>query len=150
MSSQIPKLILLPGMDGTGELFADFVKALPNLEIEVMRYPTDRHLSYEQLVPIVRSGISASEPFVFVAESFSTPLAIKLAADNPSNLKGVVICGVRYEPASRLVSLAGYSSIADSVLFQTSRFSGAALACRTECAASVDFFLAGSNLIGKA
>jgi pimeloyl-[acyl-carrier protein] methyl ester esterase len=80
-------------MDGTGTLFREFVKALPEaFESEVVRYPSDRCLSYTQLAPFVRPAISISESFVIVAESFSTPLAIQCAATNPPNLKGPVIC----------------------------------------------------------
>lgn len=87
------KLVLLPGMDGTGDLFADFVQALPNeFETEIVRYPTDFFLSYSELMPLVHSTTSPSEPFVLVAESFSTPLAIRYAATNPPKLKGVVLC----------------------------------------------------------
>jgi serine aminopeptidase S33 family len=41
---------------------------------------------------ITQSAFPASGPFVLVAESFSTPLAIQLAATNPPNLKGIVLC----------------------------------------------------------
>jgi pimeloyl-[acyl-carrier protein] methyl ester esterase len=94
VSSQLPKLILLPGLDGTGELFTDFVKALPNnFETLVLRYPTDRFLSYKQLAAFVTSAISMDHPSVLVAESFSTPLAIQLAAATTrTNLKGIVLC----------------------------------------------------------
>jgi len=93
MSSQFPKLILLPGMDGTGNLYTNFIKALPDVfETEVLRYPADHFLSYEQLVRVIEPVASSGEPFVLVAESFSTPLAILLAATKPPTLKGVVIC----------------------------------------------------------
>jgi pimeloyl-[acyl-carrier protein] methyl ester esterase len=93
MGLTFPKLILLPGMDGTGELFADFIRILQmEFEAEVLRYPPDRFLSYEQLMPQTRSVFPASKPFVLVAESFSTPLVIQLAATNPQNLKGIVLC----------------------------------------------------------
>jgi pimeloyl-[acyl-carrier protein] methyl ester esterase len=93
MGLQFPKLILLPGMDGTGELFAEFIRALPvESETEALRYPADRFLSYEQLMALTQSVLPASEPFVLVAESFSTPLAMQLAATNPPNLKGIVLC----------------------------------------------------------
>jgi pimeloyl-ACP methyl ester carboxylesterase len=89
----IQKLVLLPGMDGTGNLFADFVKALPHeFEAVTVRFPTDIFLSYSELVGTVRSAISDREPFVLVAESFSSPLAIQYAATNPPNLKGLVLC----------------------------------------------------------
>jgi pimeloyl-ACP methyl ester carboxylesterase len=86
-------LVLLPGMDGTGNLFAEFVKALPDeIETVVVRYPVDVCLSYSELLETVRSATPDREPFVIVAESFSTPLAILFAATTPKNLKGMVLC----------------------------------------------------------
>ena len=74
MGLRFPKLILLLGMDGTGELFADFIKALPvESEAEVLRYPADRFLSYKQLMALAQSVLPASEPFVLVAEFFDAP-----------------------------------------------------------------------------
>jgi pimeloyl-[acyl-carrier protein] methyl ester esterase len=71
------KLVLLPGMDGTGMLFAGFVTALPeSFETMTVRYPTDRPLSNLELEGIVRAACPVTEPFMLVAESFSTPLAI--------------------------------------------------------------------------
>jgi pimeloyl-[acyl-carrier protein] methyl ester esterase len=88
----VATLVLLPGMDGTGKLFADFAAALPGSFVTVtVTYPPDRLLSYAELVELVRAACPAAEPFVLVAESFSTPLAIQYAATNPANLKGVVL-----------------------------------------------------------
>jgi pimeloyl-[acyl-carrier protein] methyl ester esterase len=87
------KLVLLPGMDGTGMLFAGFVTALPeSFETMTVRYPTDRPLSNLELEGIVRAACPVTEPFMLVAESFSTPLAIQYAASNPVNLEGLVLC----------------------------------------------------------
>ena len=86
-------LVLLPGLDGTGNLFVKFVSALPaSLNARIVRYPTDRLLDYADLLPIVVDAIPKSQPFVLLAESFSTPLAARLAATNPAGLKGLVIC----------------------------------------------------------
>jgi pimeloyl-ACP methyl ester carboxylesterase len=86
-------LVLLPGLDGTGNLFANFVSALtPNLDTRIVRYPTDRLLSYADLFSFVVDAVPQTQPFVLLAESFSTPLAVRLAATNPANLKGLVIC----------------------------------------------------------
>ena len=75
------KLVLLPGMDGTGELFDGFVESLHNkFSLQIVRYPTQRVLSYQELTSLLQSTIQASEPFVLVAESFSTPLAIQYGA----------------------------------------------------------------------
>ena len=93
MSPLLPKLVLLPGMDGTGRLWADFIAALPKgFEAQAVQYPTDRCLSYAELGEIVRDAAPDSETFVLVAESFSSPLAIQYAATKPPNLRGLVIC----------------------------------------------------------
>jgi pimeloyl-ACP methyl ester carboxylesterase len=88
-------------MDGTGELFRDFVKPLlENFETKIARYPSDSRLSYPELSDLVKSTTDLSEPFVLIAESFSTPLAIQWAATNPPNLKGLVLCaGFARSPA---------------------------------------------------
>jgi pimeloyl-ACP methyl ester carboxylesterase len=80
-------------MDGTGELFRYFVAALPEIfKTKTVRYPTDQYLSYRELLDFVRAACPLSEPFVLIAESFSTPLAIQYAATNPANLKGLILC----------------------------------------------------------
>ena len=87
------KLVLLPGLDGTGELFSEFVAALAGeFETEAVRYPTEQCLSYAELEDFVQAACPISGPFVLLAESFSTPLAIKYAASNPENLAGLVLC----------------------------------------------------------
>ncbi|HLY43046.1 MAG TPA: alpha/beta hydrolase [Terracidiphilus sp.] len=87
------RLLLLPGMDGTGDLFADFAAAIPEpYDIVTVGYPTDRCLSYDELAPLVETAASRGGPFVLIAESFSTPLAIRFAATNPAGIKGLVLC----------------------------------------------------------
>jgi pimeloyl-ACP methyl ester carboxylesterase len=95
------KLVLLPGMDGTGDLFADFIAALPeSFETVTVRYPTDRCLSYSELSELVQVSCPVSEPFVLVAESYSTPLAIECGASNLGGLQGLVLCaGFATSPA---------------------------------------------------
>ena len=89
----MPRVVLLPGMDGTGTLFESFVNELPGgIDAEILQYPLDRYAPYSELVNLVQSRCSNSEPFVLVAESFSTPIAIRYAATNPWNLKGVILC----------------------------------------------------------
>lgn len=60
-------------------------------------YLRDLVLSYGDLAKMVRyvtfeSELFVSKPFVLLAESFSTPLAIQIAAERPPNLKGPVLC----------------------------------------------------------
>lgn len=89
----LPTLVLLPGMDGTGALFRHFVAALPRqTKIVLVRYPESAALGYEALEDSVRRVLPESEPFILVAESFSGPLAITVAAAEPPGLCGLVLC----------------------------------------------------------
>jgi pimeloyl-[acyl-carrier protein] methyl ester esterase len=103
------RLVLLPGMDGKGELFAGFIKALPDtLPAKAIRYPANIFLSYAELLPLVLSACPVNEPFVLLAESYSTPLAIQFAATNPPNLKGLILCaGFASSPRSGLLRILG-------------------------------------------
>jgi pimeloyl-[acyl-carrier protein] methyl ester esterase len=87
------RLVLLPGMDGTGSLFLDFSSALgPNAKSTIVRYPTDRALGYTELEDIARSFLPEDSPYILLAESFSGPIAISIAASSPTGLVGLVLC----------------------------------------------------------
>jgi hypothetical protein len=47
-------LVLLPGMDGSGLLFSEFIKAL-DAKCEVIAYPPNDALGYEQLADCFRT-----------------------------------------------------------------------------------------------
>ena len=86
-------LVLLPGMDGTGELFDDFLRALgPGIRPVVVAYPLDRALNYDQLEGVVRLNLPLDEPYVLLGESFSGPIAVSIAAAAPPQLRGLVLC----------------------------------------------------------
>lgn len=88
-------LVLLPGLDGTGLLFADFVEELrriaPEIDAIVVQYPTDQPLGYAELEKIVREALPKDGPFVLLGESFSGPVAISIAASRPTGLVGLVL-----------------------------------------------------------
>jgi pimeloyl-ACP methyl ester carboxylesterase len=87
------KLVLLPGMDGTGILFELLVAALPeNLHPMVQSYPRDEPLSYEELLPFIQANLPAGEPFIVLGESFSGPLALRVAAARPPGLRAIILC----------------------------------------------------------
>ncbi len=92
-----PTLVLLPGLDGTGKLFTRFLEALSeaidNLDARVIAYPLGLPLGYEELEARVRSALPKDRPFVLLGESFSGPIAIRIAADPPPQLTGVIFCG---------------------------------------------------------
>jgi pimeloyl-[acyl-carrier protein] methyl ester esterase len=58
----------------------------------VVSYPHDRARNYAELLAYVTDRLPTHNPYVVLAESFSTPLAVKLAAQHPDNLRGLIIC----------------------------------------------------------
>lgn len=85
------KVVLLPGLDGTSELFESFVAATPpGFEVVPVRLPSDRPRSYLELTEFVMSSMPPG-PFALVAESFSGPLALQVAARAP-RIRAVALC----------------------------------------------------------
>jgi pimeloyl-ACP methyl ester carboxylesterase len=85
------RLLLLPGLDGTGQLFRWLIERLPpSLQPTVVSYPADIS-SYSRLLPIVQSALPVGEQFVIVGESYSGPLAVLAAAERPRGLAGVIL-----------------------------------------------------------
>lgn len=73
-------VLLLPGMDGTGELLTELADGLSaHRPVQVIAYPLDRPLGYDDLVAFVVAR-APKEKFVVVGESFSGPIAIEIAA----------------------------------------------------------------------
>lgn len=86
-------LVLLPGMDGSGTLFAPFIMALGNaFNTVVVRYPPDRAWDYSACLALARQAIPPSGQCVIIGESFSGPVAIALAAERPKGLVALVLC----------------------------------------------------------
>jgi len=84
--------VLLPGLDGSGRLFAPLLAAGPRgVRAEVVSYPPDVPLGYAELLPLVRARLPSRGRFVLVAESFSGPLAVRLAAERPRGLAALVL-----------------------------------------------------------
>lgn len=87
------RLVLLPGMDGTGTLFGPFTAALGGrMPVITVTYPADQPLDYAQLQVRVRECLPMDEPFLLLGESFSGPVAIAIAANAPRNLAGLILC----------------------------------------------------------
>jgi pimeloyl-ACP methyl ester carboxylesterase len=87
-------------MDGSGLLFAEFIASLaPGVDAIVVSYPADAVLGYAELETLARAALPTDRPFVLVAESFSGPVAISLAASSPVGLRGVVlVCSFARSP----------------------------------------------------
>ena len=90
----LPALVLLPGLDGTGKLFSEFVKELgPSVDSLIVTYPKDLPLGYHDLEALVWAALPRDRPFVLLGESFSGPIAIRIAARSPAGLVAVILCG---------------------------------------------------------
>ena len=84
-------LLLLPGLDGTGLVFEPLLKHLPaEIDAQVVRYPTDRIMTFQEHVDFSRKQLPKKKPFVLLAESFSGPVGLQLLAEPPRNLIGVI------------------------------------------------------------
>ena len=87
------KLVLLPGLDGTGVQFKPLLRVLPShIEPLVVTYPLHQALGYDALCEYVRTLLPVDEDYVLLGESFGGPLSIRLAAERPPGLKGLVLC----------------------------------------------------------
>jgi pimeloyl-ACP methyl ester carboxylesterase len=90
--ARAPKLILLPGLHGTCALMAPFMTALgEGADVQALDYPRDRVLDHAALAEWVRPQLPVDKPFVLLGESFSGPVALRLAADRPRGLRALVL-----------------------------------------------------------
>jgi pimeloyl-ACP methyl ester carboxylesterase len=92
MAQGIIKLVFMPGLDGTGISFEPLSKFLSkNITTTVVRYPTDRLLSFEETVAFAHDQIKGEQDIV-LAESFSGPVAVSLIASGRLKVKGLILC----------------------------------------------------------
>jgi pimeloyl-ACP methyl ester carboxylesterase len=94
MPDAAPTLVLLPGLDGTGKLFSEFVRVLGGrVDSLIVTYPLDQALGYDELETLVLAALPRNRSFVLLGESFSGPIAIRIAARSPVGLVAVILCG---------------------------------------------------------
>ena len=86
-------LVLLPGLDGTGNLFAPLIPELPRtLNVITAAYPSARFMPYPELVSWLSELVPRDGPFAILGESYGSTVAVKFAATHPPNLTGVILC----------------------------------------------------------
>lgn len=74
------RVVILPGLDGTGLMLREFARAAPEgWTVEIATYPLDLS-GYDALVRFARQRLPQDEPYLLIAESFSGPIGIRLAA----------------------------------------------------------------------
>jgi pimeloyl-ACP methyl ester carboxylesterase len=106
----IPRLILLPGLEGTGDLFEPLERAMgAPASLTVVRYTSPELTRYVECVAYVREQLPRNESYVLVGESFSGPVAVSIAASNPPGLVGLVLVGSFVSSPRRALSwLSGF------------------------------------------
>ena len=86
------KLVLLPGMDGTGRLLGPLVRALDGrLETRVLSYPANVVLGYAELTELVGKQLPADGDYAILAESFAGPIGLALARRRLPGLRALVL-----------------------------------------------------------
>jgi pimeloyl-ACP methyl ester carboxylesterase len=103
----MPVLVLLPGLDGTGLLLSDLAASLgTGVLVVIATYPTDSPAGYAGLEAVARSFLPSDQPFFLLAESFSGPIGIAIAASAPPGLRGLVLsCSFARNPRPVLALL---------------------------------------------
>jgi pimeloyl-[acyl-carrier protein] methyl ester esterase len=86
------RVLLLPGLDGTGRLFRPLLDAFPSsVDARVIAYPNGRVLSADELAAFVSASIDPAEAYWLVAESFSGPIALQIASQAVHRPDGLVL-----------------------------------------------------------
>jgi pimeloyl-[acyl-carrier protein] methyl ester esterase len=86
------RLVLLPGLDGTGLLFEPLCRELSSsVRPLTLDYPRDRVTSYDELFELIQPKLPTTEPYVLLGESYGGPLSLKLAATQPVGLCGLIL-----------------------------------------------------------
>lgn len=97
------KIVLLPGLDGTGNLFSSLLHFLPAGEVTVIALPDFGEQTYDALADYCQDKMP-NEPYILVAESFSGPIGIKLAAKDSGLMKRLVLVATFASPPKPIVS----------------------------------------------
>lgn len=79
------KLVLLPGMDGTGLLFKEFRSCYEG-ESLIISLPTDTHQGYQSLAMAIEKQLP-QEDYILLAESFSGGLVQHLLNYSSNHIK---------------------------------------------------------------
>lgn len=83
------RLVLLPGLNGSGRPFAPLLAYLPDITCQVLELPRQGPQDYNSLATALLDQLGDT-PFVLLGESFSGPLAYRLALRRPKGLCGMV------------------------------------------------------------
>lgn len=95
------KLVLLPGMDGTGILFDNFLKHYQG-ETVVIPLPDDKDQNYSLLAEKILADLP-DEDFILLVESFSGGLVKPLLEEVGGRMKGIIFVVSFLSPPNKLI-----------------------------------------------
>jgi pimeloyl-ACP methyl ester carboxylesterase len=96
-------VVLLPGLHGSGALYASFFALAPSwTRCRPVALPTLGDQSFDGLASTLEAELKSLEGFVLVAESFSGPIAARLAARLGQKVALLVLCNPLVKVAFRL------------------------------------------------
>lgn len=96
------KLVLLPGLDGTGKLFSPLLSYLNDFQTQIIEYPLSGDQDYETLKNFVIKQLPKDD-FIIIAESFSGPIAAMIAQENSSQMKGAIFVATFLSPPKKML-----------------------------------------------
>jgi alpha-beta hydrolase superfamily lysophospholipase len=97
------KLVLLPGMDGTGLLFRDFIPYC-DCDGTIISLPSDGKQLYPDLAEKIKNELPQKEDYILLAESFSSGLIPHLMSIVSHKPKAVIlVSGFLYTPKPFLI-----------------------------------------------
>jgi len=103
VSGRIP-ILLLPGMDGTGELLEALARRLTlSRPVHIVSYPPGKPLGYDDLTAFAAARAPGGR-FAVLGESFSGPIAIEIAASEPRAAGLILASSFAWYPAPSLLA----------------------------------------------
>lgn len=95
-------LVLLPGLDGTGNLFSPFLNQFPDKSrITVISYPLDHYIPFEQLAHYIIPLLPKDKPLAILGESYSGPVALNLSSQKNIDIQAIILVATfaKYPPS---------------------------------------------------
>jgi pimeloyl-ACP methyl ester carboxylesterase len=101
-------------------VFLPYGTSLPGTcSVRVVRYPPDVELTYAQLERQVLENLPGQRPITLIAESFSGPIALRLANDPDLNIRAVVlVCSFGSRPLGKLGAVLAHLPISSLLRFR--------------------------------
>ncbi|MGH1429389.1 MAG: serine aminopeptidase domain-containing protein [Arenicella sp.] len=116
------KIVLLPGLDGTGNLFSSLINELPDHDCEVIPLPTTCSQDYPSITTAITEKLP-TEDFILIAESFSGPIGATLVKKDIHNLKGIIFVATFLStPQKLLVDIARHLPLKHLSRFPFSKY----------------------------